>query len=289
MQYVSPSTKDTISILFDSQEGNGRKPGRPGRKLLPEGPKTSSGWRYRIKKDLLEKQGGHCADCQEKKELCLYRSRNGPSPPNWSDYIVLCQDCRIGKRREKEEERKKRQEDQRKRRQEQLKTEIWTGSSTNFFNQVRELIFQRDGAECPYCGSKENLGLGALLPLSRGGKLSYDNYSVICQKCRAAKSGNQYSKAMTPLEYFWRREGYKYFLSESLDYTVTATPGATARLSLHFMGEIAEFCARVTADDRVPPEHRKKAEFIHIRLSESEQDKARQRKGERADVGNWIG
>ena len=281
MKPDSPSTKDTISILFQSQdppESSQRQgQGKPGRKRLPEGPRSPSGWRYRIKKDLLQKQGGRCAECQEKKELCLYRSRNSHGPLNWSDYVLLCQDCRTGKRREKEEKRKKRQEDQRKRRQDQLRTEVWTGSSANFFNQVRELIFQRDGAECPYCGSKENLQIGALIPLSRGGKLCFDNYSMTCQKCRGAKSGNQYIKPMTPLEFFWKREGFKDFLSESLDHAVTATPGATARLRLHFIGEIAEACARMIADDRVPPEHRKKLESIHIRLNESDEDRRRER------------
>ena len=147
------------------------------------------------------------------------------------------------------------------------------------------MVFERDGKACVWCGSKENhLGLGPLTPPSRGGKLCFDNYVVTCQECRGAKGSK------LPLEYIWGEITLDYWLHEQLDDGVTVhNPGAIARLNVHFIGEIAEFCARVTVDERVPLKYRKKVEWIHIRLSESDEDKCRERKAERADVGGWIG
>jgi len=147
-------------------------------KRLPGAPKTPSGWRYRIRKALLEKQGRKygnlymCPGCFERKKLRLYRVSKGNNPPKESDYVLLCSDCvtkRIAKRKEEEK-----------------KNKLWSrgpgvkggspeSSKTNFFIQIRPLVFARDGKACVWCGSEEKLGLGPLIPLSRGGKLCFDN------------------------------------------------------------------------------------------------------------------
>lgn len=242
-------------------------------------------WLYHIKKALGQRQNGCCADCHQEKRIRLCRINKGDDLPAVNDYLLLCSNC-IAKRRADKE--KQRQEEQSRRREEQKKTTEWIRKHKNrdkpskeaIWARIRPLIFQRDDYKCVFCDTKEGLGLTSLIAESKGGSIQFDNYVACCQFCRGSK-GNQ-----LPLDFIWKREGYKYFLSESLDHTVTATPGATARLSLHFMGEIAEFCGKVTADDRVPPEYRKKAEFIHIRLSETDEDRRNQRK---AEAGSWIG
>lgn len=247
-------------------------------KRLPGDPKTAAGWRYRIRRDLLDKQGRRwgdlfmCPGCLERKGLRLYRVNKNNDPPKESDYVLLCSDCvakRIAKRKEEEK-----------------KNKLWSrgpgvkggspeNSKTAFFNSIRALVFERDGKECPYCGSKENLGLAALMPLSRGGKLCFDNYTVSCQKCRGARSGSKYSKAMTPLEYFWQREWLKGDLSESLDdEPVVKNPGARASVNMHLVAEIQQYLHRIAAGGEID---RSKAERLAIKLSETDEDRKKER------------
>ena len=241
-------------------------------------------WLYHIRKTLRARQNGYCVGCDQRKKTRLYRLKKRNDLPAVNDYLLLCSGCIAKKRADRDRERR---EERNRRREEQKKTTGWIRKRKNrdkpskeaIWARIRSLIFQRDGYKCVFCNTKEELGLTSLIAESKGGSVQFDNYVTCCQFCRCSK-GNQ-----LPLDFIWKREGFKCFLSESLDHTVTATPGATARLSLHFMGEIAGFCAKVTADDKVPPEHRKKAEFIHIRLSETDEDRHR----ERAEVGSWIG
>lgn len=332
MQPDTPSTQDNISMTFDSQEegeSSQRKgKGKPGRKRLPEGPRTPSGWRYRIKKDLSQRQAGHCAECQEKKELCLYRSRNGSSPPNWSDYVLLCQGCRTGKRREKEEKRREARENQRRRREEQLRTEVWTrtpgkcggspeSSKLNFLNFIRSQIFQRDGHRCVFCQTGKDLGLSPLIPESRGGQVTYSNYVCCCQRDRASK-GRQF-----PLEFILKREFYPYCTTSDPEDEITVHKSAAGtRISLYLVAEVSRFLHRLAADkngeisqflsrimannvldielkieaerlrnklNELDRELRSKAEQLQIKLNETPEDKAKRRKAERASMNSWVG
>lgn len=329
---TTPSVKDTILITFGSQvscESSQREgKGKPGRKRLPEGPRSPAGWRYRIRTYLMAKQEGHCVQCQEQKELCLYRSRNGPGPPNWSDYILLCQDCRAGKRREKEEKRREARENQRRRRKEQLKTKVWTrapgkcggspeSSKLNFLNSIRSQIFERDGHRCVFCQAEKDLGLSPLIPESRGGQVTYSNYVCCCQRDRASK-GRQF-----PLELILKREFYPYCTtSDPEDEIAVHRSAAGTRISLYLVAEVSRFLHRLAADKngeisqflsrimasnaldmelKIEAERlrsklnesdrklRSQAERLQIRLNESPGDKAKRRKAERADVGSWIG
>lgn len=48
-------------------------------------------------------------------------------------------------------------------------------------------IYMRDNYECQYCGSRENLELDHIVPLSKGGAHSEDNLVVACRHCNSSK------------------------------------------------------------------------------------------------------
>ncbi|MBA7491137.1 hypothetical protein ES702_01682 [subsurface metagenome] len=234
--------------------------------------------RYEIRKALLEKQGRKYADlyrcpgCLERKKLRLLRVNKNHNPPGESDYTFLCEPC-IKKRQEKKK-----------------KTKLWSrgpgikgGSPESkkiaFLASIRALVFERDGKACVWCGAKEKLGLGPLTPPSRGGKLCYDNYVVTCQECRGAKGSK------LPLEYIWGEISLDYWLHEQLDDEPTATPGVTQRVNLHLIAEISQFLMRTATNEDIEGRIRNKAERLNIKLSETDEDRHR----ERVEVGSWIG
>ncbi len=55
---------------------------------------------------------------------------------------------------------------------------------------TRQNIYKRDGYQCVYCETKEDLTLDHLLPRSRGGKDQWINLVTACQKCNTYK-GNR--------------------------------------------------------------------------------------------------
>lgn len=50
-------------------------------------------------------------------------------------------------------------------------------------------LFLRDGFECTYCGSSENLTFDHLIPRRLGGKTSWTNIVAACSKCNLKKGG----------------------------------------------------------------------------------------------------
>jgi len=54
--------------------------------------------------------------------------------------------------------------------------------------ELREIILERDGHRCRYCGSrKEPLQIDHVYPLSAGGQTILENLVVACYKCNMAK------------------------------------------------------------------------------------------------------
>jgi 5-methylcytosine-specific restriction endonuclease McrA len=51
----------------------------------------------------------------------------------------------------------------------------------------RQNVFRRDGNQCVYCGSHEDLTLDHVLPKSRGGRTNWDNLVTACRRCNARK------------------------------------------------------------------------------------------------------
>ena len=52
----------------------------------------------------------------------------------------------------------------------------------------RHRIMRRDGYSCVYCGSKKDLTIDHVIPISKGGKSSYTNTVTCCKDCNAKKA-----------------------------------------------------------------------------------------------------
>jgi hypothetical protein len=54
-------------------------------------------------------------------------------------------------------------------------------------SEVRIEVWQRDGARCKKCGSRERLHLDHIIPVSKGGSDAAQNLELLCQRCNLAK------------------------------------------------------------------------------------------------------
>lgn len=52
---------------------------------------------------------------------------------------------------------------------------------------VSPVVMERDGAVCAWCGSKENLTIDHITPISGGGTNDLSNLQVLCQSCNSRK------------------------------------------------------------------------------------------------------
>ncbi len=50
-------------------------------------------------------------------------------------------------------------------------------------------VFLRDGFECQYCGSSEDLTFDHVVPRSRGGRTTWENITTACGPCNLRKGG----------------------------------------------------------------------------------------------------
>ncbi|MCJ7434714.1 MAG: HNH endonuclease [Anaerolineales bacterium] len=50
-------------------------------------------------------------------------------------------------------------------------------------NEVRQAMIQRDGNKCLLCGSQDNLTVGHIIPISRGGNSDIENLQTLCFSC----------------------------------------------------------------------------------------------------------
>lgn len=55
----------------------------------------------------------------------------------------------------------------------------------------RELILNRDGGKCFYCGSTERLTVDHIIPLKHGGSNLASNMITSCHSCNSTKNGNR--------------------------------------------------------------------------------------------------
>lgn len=55
----------------------------------------------------------------------------------------------------------------------------------------RELIINRDGRKCFYCGSTERLTVDHIIPLKHGGSNLASNMITSCHSCNSTKNGNR--------------------------------------------------------------------------------------------------
>lgn len=59
-------------------------------------------------------------------------------------------------------------------------------------NKLRFKIYKRDGYKCCKCGSKYNLEIDHIKPVSKGGKSTEDNLQALCHYCNKAKGSDYY-------------------------------------------------------------------------------------------------
>ena len=55
-------------------------------------------------------------------------------------------------------------------------------------NKMRFAIYRRDGNRCRKCGSRNNLEVDHIYPISKGGKTTFDNLQTLCHNCNTQKS-----------------------------------------------------------------------------------------------------
>ena len=248
-----------------------------------QGDKGQTLSRYKIKKALLDKLGRQyagfyqCPGCLKRKDdLRLFRVNENGDRPGIADYILLCGSCREQRAEKRKEEKKA----NRKWRRRYVKGDGL--SKISFYNSIRKQVFERDGHKCLLCealgkkkyeeglGLTPGLGLAPLIPESKGGERCFDNYMVSCAFHRAAKSNK------LPLNYIFKEIDFKGYLTEQLDdEPVVKNPGATVRVNMHLVAEIQQYLHRQAAGEEVD---RSKAERLAIKLSESDEDRRRERK-----------
>jgi len=56
--------------------------------------------------------------------------------------------------------------------------------------EVKDLVWNRDGGKCRECGSNINLEYDHIIPFSKGGANTYRNIQLLCQNCNRKKSDN---------------------------------------------------------------------------------------------------
>jgi 5-methylcytosine-specific restriction endonuclease McrA len=71
-------------------------------------------------------------------------------------------------------------------------------------------VMVRDGFVCVYCGSNEMLTIDHVLPVSRGGKSTFENCVSACKKCNSKKGDNTPSE----VHMFLKKKPYAPTISE---------------------------------------------------------------------------
>jgi hypothetical protein len=61
------------------------------------------------------------------------------------------------------------------------------GMNDYAWRKLRQEIFDRDGSECQYCGSFDDLTCDHIVPLIRGGTNDHDNLTTACRSCNSSK------------------------------------------------------------------------------------------------------
>lgn len=75
---------------------------------------------------------------------------------------------------------------------------------------TKKNVFIRDGFNCQYCGSRDNLTIDHIMPASKGGKNHFENCVAACKPCNNKKGNRTPSEARM----FLKRQPYAPTISE---------------------------------------------------------------------------
>ena len=101
---------------------------------------------------------------------------------------------------------------------------------------TRYNVFLRDGFSCQYCGSTRDLTFDHVVPVSHGGKASWNNILTACSPCNLKKGGktprqarmmptkNPHCPTMDHLQELGRRFPPHYLHESWIDYLYWDTP-----------------------------------------------------------------
>ena len=68
-------------------------------------------------------------------------------------------------------------------------------------NTIRCQVLEKYNHQCVICGSKKDLQIDHIIPLSKGGKTTIKNLQVLCKKCNAQKHDKTLEEFMK-----WKKE-----------------------------------------------------------------------------------
>jgi 5-methylcytosine-specific restriction endonuclease McrA len=77
-----------------------------------------------------------------------------------------------------------------------LMLELLTFRSGDAKRMWREEIKRRDGYQCVYCGSSEDLTIDHIVPQCKGGPTTSSNCATACRSCNLAKGSMQVDEFM---------------------------------------------------------------------------------------------
>ena len=77
-----------------------------------------------------------------------------------------------------------------------LDDEIWNSlcrvERGKVTNKLRFYVYNRDGNRCVHCGSRENLEVDHIIPISKGGKTVVSNLQTLCHRCNVEKGAKSH-------------------------------------------------------------------------------------------------
>lgn len=63
--------------------------------------------------------------------------------------------------------------------------------------KVRQMVYDRDGHKCVYCGTGEDLSIDHVQPLTNGGLNRKENMVTSCRPCNVAKADGKAPRRIT--------------------------------------------------------------------------------------------